>query len=98
VGRYPASIRGATFSYDGPGLRTATFDTRIDKVRHLPGSAARGTAKMLRRRGHHVLVAPRSYYVTDTEGPLADGEVEQARGWGEDIGRAYRRARIRSTA
>jgi hypothetical protein len=67
-------------------------------VRHLPGSAARGAAKLLRRRGHHILVAPRSFYVTGTEGPLADGEVEHARNWGEHIGLAYIKARSRSTA
>jgi len=83
---------------DRSDLTTATFDTRIDKVRHLPGSAARGAAKLLRRRGHAVLVTPQSFYVSDTEGPLSDGEVDHARRWGEEVGRAHRGLRARTGA
>ena len=31
--------------------RIATFDTRVDKVRHLPGSAAKAAAKVAHRHG-----------------------------------------------
>ncbi len=81
---------------DRSDVATATFDTRVDKVRRLPGSAARGAAKVLRRRGHVVLVPPQSFYVRDIEGPLSDGEVDHARRWGHEVGRAYRDLRVGS--
>jgi hypothetical protein len=69
---------------DGGGL-AATFDTRIAKVRHLPGSAAKAAAKALRGKGYRMLLSPTSYYVTDVEGPLVEGEVERAHAWGEEL-------------
>jgi hypothetical protein len=67
------------------GLAVATFDTRVEKVRRLPGSAARSAARVLRRRGQCVVARPRSFYVTGTPGPLLDGELERARAWGADL-------------
>jgi hypothetical protein len=63
-------------------LEVATFDTRVGKVRHLPGSAAKAAGKEVRR--HHLgrLVATMSFYVDDMSGPLLDGEVERAHAWG----------------
>ncbi len=63
----------------------ATFDTRIGKVRHLPGSAAKSAAKALRRQGYDMVVKPESFWVGDTKGPLLDGELERARQWGEHL-------------
>ncbi|HEY7488457.1 MAG TPA: flavodoxin domain-containing protein [Streptosporangiaceae bacterium] len=65
---------------------TATFDTRLDKPRWLVGSAARGVAKRLRRYGGRLVVAPESFLVKGTPGPLRDGEVERARRWGAALG------------
>ena len=67
----------------------ATFDTRV-RVRGLPGSAARGAARRLRRRGYRLVAAPESFYVTGPTGPLADGELERARAWGDQLGRELR--------
>jgi hypothetical protein len=66
-------------------IAAAAFDTRIDKPR-MPGSAAHGAEKRLRRLGFRMLVPAASFYVTDTSGPLVDGERERARRWGELIG------------
>ncbi|HET6919565.1 MAG TPA: flavodoxin domain-containing protein [Jiangellaceae bacterium] len=66
-------------------VAAATFDTRIDKPR-MPGSAAHGAEKRLRRLGFRVLVPAASFYVTCTSGPLVDGERERARHWGEVLG------------
>ena len=63
-----------------PGVRAAAFDTRIDKPAWLTGSAARGIARRLRARRLDV-VAVESFLVDDSEGPLADGEVERAHAW-----------------
>lgn len=63
----------------------ATFDTRVGKVRHLPGSAAKSAAKALRRLGYRPVVPPESFYVGDVAGPLFDGELDRARSWGERL-------------
>ncbi len=66
------------------GVRAAAFDTRIDEPR-VPGSAARGAEKRLRRLGFRVVAAAESFYVTGTKGPLVPGEVERARRWAEHV-------------
>ena len=68
------------------GIHVATFDTRIDKPR-VPGSAARGAQKRLRRLGFDIVAGAESFYVTGTKGPLVPGEVERARVWGTDLAR-----------
>ncbi|MGA8219674.1 MAG: flavodoxin domain-containing protein [Solirubrobacterales bacterium] len=82
---------------DGPGLRkwlserdgkdrkAAAFDTRIDKPPVLTGTAARGIAKRLRHRGYDVVADAESFFVDDTEGPLAEGELERAKAWGASL-------------
>ncbi len=69
----------------------ATFDTRIDKPR-LPGSAAPKIHRALRKLGYDLLVAPESFYVDASLGPLVPGEPERARRWGEKLG-----ARVQAT-
>jgi hypothetical protein len=66
------------------GLPAATFDTRIEKPR-IPGSAARAAERRLRRAGFTIAIPAESFYVTGTEGPLADGELDRARRWGEKV-------------
>lgn len=63
----------------------ATFDTRVSKVRRLPGSAAKAAAREIRK--HHLgrLVDEESFYVADTEGPLLDGELQRAEEWGSSL-------------
>ncbi|WP_053207917.1 flavodoxin family protein [Jiangella muralis] len=69
------------------GAMVATFDTKADKPR-LPGSAAHAARRLLRRRGYRPVAAAASFFVTGTTGPLADGEEERARRWGEQLGLA----------
>ncbi|TDW77273.1 flavodoxin family protein [Kribbella pratensis] len=66
--------------------QAATFDTRIAKVRRLPGSAARSAAKVLRRMGFRLLSTD-SFFVNETTGPIRDVEIERAQRWGEELGR-----------
>lgn len=68
-----------------PTVAAAAFDTRIRKPL-LPGSAARGAQKRLRRLGFRMVAPPQSFWVTGTTGPLADGETERARRWGDELG------------
>lgn len=82
---------------DGPGLRkwladrkgdgkkAAAFDTRIDKSPMLTGAASRGIAKRLRKAGYEVIADPESFFVEDSEGPLAEGELERAKAWGAEL-------------
>ncbi|HEX4811393.1 MAG TPA: flavodoxin domain-containing protein [Nonomuraea sp.] len=69
-------------------VRSAAFDTRVAKPR-VPGSAARGIARRLRRLGVRVVAPAQSFYVTGTEGPLAAGELERARQWGESLAASF---------
>lgn len=63
----------------------ATFDTRVGKIRRLPGSAAKAAGKVLRRRHFELLAQPVSFFVEDSQGPLTEGELERARSWGEEL-------------
>jgi Flavodoxin domain len=70
---------------DGDRMWAAAFDTRIDKPRWLVGAASVGIAKRLRKRGYKMIVAPESFLVTDSEGPLKFGEIERADAWTDQI-------------
>jgi hypothetical protein len=76
----------------------ATFDTRVAKVRHLPGSAARRAAHLTKHSGYDAAAKPTSFYVADVAGPLLDGELARAEAWGDRLGReAQARAHGRLT-
>lgn len=65
----------------------ASFDTAFKKGRWLPtGSAASSAASQLKKKGFKSVCEPEQFYVTDTEGPLADGELERAEEWGRLLG------------
>ena len=64
----------------------ATFDTRVSKVRHLPGSAAKGAAKIARGLGYSSAAQAESFYVEDVGGPLLEGELGRAQDWGAWLG------------
>jgi FAD/FMN-containing dehydrogenase len=70
--------------------RVATFDTKAEKVRHLPGSAAKCVANALHRLGYKTAVKPMSFFVQGVSGPLLDGELGRAQAWGERLGMAER--------
>ena len=65
-------------------VAAAAFDTRIDKPR-VPGSAARGAEKRLRKLGFRIAAPSESFYVTGVAGPLVDGETERAHRWGQKV-------------
>lgn len=69
-----------------PQTLTASFDTKIAKPAWLPGSAARSAMKRLERFGLPIAAPPESFYVNDTTGPLADGELARAQLWGDTLG------------
>lgn len=99
--RNDAAARGGDDRYDARGLRewltamprghgnrlAAAFDTRVSKVRHLPMSAARSAAHLLRDRGFTLVSRPTGFVVQDVEGPLEARQMERAIVWGRDLAR-----------
>jgi flavodoxin len=74
-----------------PGAHAAAFDTRLDRSPWVTGVASRGIAKRLRKRGYEVL-SGESFLVEDSEGPLAEGELDRAHKWGEELATQVPRA------
>lgn len=68
-------------------VAAAAFDTKADKP-WLPGSAARAAHKRLRWLSFRTIAAPETFFVSDVTGPLVEGELDRARGWGEQLGAA----------
>src|SRR5690349_17376225 len=62
-----------------------TFDTRYRKPAWLTGSAAHTLAKRLEQHGCHMLMPAESFFVTGSEGPLEDGELDRAAAWAREI-------------
>jgi hypothetical protein len=79
------------------GVLAAAFDTRLHGRRLLTGSAARGIARRLRRHGYEVIDVA-SFVVNGGEGPLAAGELERARAWGEKLAAQLPRAAASTAA
>jgi hypothetical protein len=65
--------------------KMATFDTKVESMHNLPGSAAKGAAKAARRHGYEAAAKAESFYVRDVGGPLLDGEIDRARAWGRQL-------------
>jgi hypothetical protein len=73
---------------DPAGIRrAAAFDTKINKG-WVPGSAAHAIARRLRKLGATLVADPESFRVVGTPGPLAAGELDRARQWGEQLATA----------
>jgi hypothetical protein len=66
-------------------VRTACLDTRVDRAHHLPGSAARRSARLAREAGLEPVPGTESFYVDDVAGPLLPGELSRAARWGRHL-------------
>jgi flavodoxin-like protein len=96
--RAQALAQGATHGEQNLGLRewlahlrkgphselVAAFDTRVDKARWMPGSAARKASKVAHELGY-APAGRESFFVEDTAGPLVPGELKRAEAWGEQL-------------
>jgi flavodoxin len=69
----------------GKGSKAAAFDTRIDRSPALTGAASRSIARRLHGKGFELMADRESFFVDDSEGPLAEGELERARSWGAKL-------------
>ena len=71
---------------DIKGLKFASFDTRISaKWVGIFGYAAGRIAKNLRKKGADLIKDPEPFFVTGTEGPLKEGEMERAAAWAQEV-------------
>src|SRR5579884_2519829 len=68
------------------GVAAASFDTRLRWPAFLSGSAARGIAKTLQKKGARLVAPPESFLVDSArESALLEGESERASGWAAKI-------------
>ena len=75
-------------SHPANACLAAVFDTRGTKVRSLPKAAGTRGGHLLKRLGFTLVQRPEPFLVEDIKGPLIDGEVERALGWGQELARA----------
>jgi len=78
------------------GVGVAAFDTRISTADtnsrflnfmvKLFGYAAEPIAAKLQKKGGKLAAAPEGFFVSGTEGPLKDGELQRAALWGRQVG------------
>jgi hypothetical protein len=68
----------------------AAFDTRANRARRVPFSAAPAARRRLLRDGFEVVGEPVGFVVEDVSGPLREGEVDRAFAWGRGIAVAAR--------
>ena len=77
------------------GVKVAAFDTRFAMNEKVPGIlkflvgifgyAAKPIANRLVKKGGILGVEPEGFFVTDSEGPLADGELKRAADWAKAL-------------
>lgn len=77
------------------GVKAAAFDTRIPLesiqskafrfIIKKGGYAAPVIAKKLEKNGATIMAAPEGFFVEESEGPLANGEIERAAQWGKQL-------------
>lgn len=67
------------------GLGVAAFDTRYHMAAWKSGSAASKIASRLKRAGATLVLPAESFFVTEREGPLEEGELERAVHWAEQV-------------
>lgn len=74
--------------------KVAIFDTRFEASKQklgmrllmrIIGYAATKMAKRIKQRGGRVLLAPKGFMVSGTEGPLERGELEEAGAWAAQL-------------
>ncbi len=65
------------------GVQAAAFDTRLKS--RLAGAAADNIEKALRKQGCTIVAPGAGFIVVDSEGPLADGELDKAVAWAKKV-------------
>ena len=85
--RRPACTSGWRRSRPPAPLSAAAFDTRMDHPKLVTklDHASRTEEKLLHRLGATLAAPAEHFHVVDAKGPLADGEEDRARLWGQAI-------------
>jgi flavodoxin len=78
----PGSLTPGSLS----GVQAAAFDTRVRLFIH--GNAAAKISKALEQAGALIVAKPHGFIVEGSEGPLAEGQPEQAAEWARSIAAA----------
>jgi flavodoxin len=65
------------------GLNVAAFDTRTKRT--IFGYAAPRIARRLEKSGGKLRTPPEGFFVLGMQGPLVEGELERAAGWGKGM-------------
>jgi flavodoxin len=65
------------------GIKVTAFDTRV-KI-FFSGDAAGKINVALEKLGGEIVSTPQKYYVKGKEGPLVEGELDNARNWAKKI-------------
>lgn len=80
----PPSLRSWLAALPKGNGHGAAFETRM---RWSPGSATGAIAKGLQGAGYRRIAKDQRFIVKGTYGPLQDGELERAKGWGVELAR-----------
>jgi flavodoxin I len=68
------------------GKKVGAFDTRVPATWvKIFGFAAGRIGRAIKGKGGTLVLPPEGFYVTGTKGPLKDGELERAAGWGKRV-------------
>jgi flavodoxin len=79
-------IRGKPIAAFDTRLTESAFDKKwLSKLVFAMGFAAPKIARDLRKKGARVIGTPGDFYVTGSEGPLKDGEIERAAAWAKNV-------------
>lgn len=67
-------------------LKVAAFDTRLkSRFATMLGNAASRITENLNKLGSKAVAKPQGFIVKGQKGPLADGEIDRATRWGNDL-------------
>ena len=67
-------------------LKVAAFDTRLaNKLVVIFGYAADKIANNFKKNGITLIIPPEGFIVKGAKGPLKEGELERAAGWGKEL-------------
>lgn len=74
----------ARIEADARHILVATFDTKVEQVKRLPGSAAWAARRVAKSAGLPLTQRPTSFSIVGYDGPVLPGELERARQFGRD--------------
>jgi flavodoxin len=80
------------------GIAAAAFDTRVAGPKWLTGSASKGIAQRLQRKGARLVAPNESFIVKGSEGPVVDEDLARAHIWAGGLVDALASSRVGSAS